>query len=247
VLKIEVEDDNGNEISEINAPIPLNIRIKMDEGMSRYRVKLIDDLGGIRGQYVGSTDQKILELHVPPIKLPRLGKIRILVEESAGDSNYSQQYSILIHYLEYISQTFSEDISESFREASDEDTEFLETDIKENDGNELEITSQNTNEEYKDDFSPRSLDSTQDIKELEIEGSPSGLVDIKPKNGLKSQHNEKETESNQLNLSDEEKEYLLQRQQFLEEDLISKDLPYQIDSKSKVTTIETEIHGLEEE
>ncbi len=177
MLKIEVEDDSGNEISEITVPIPFNIRIKMDEGMSRYRVKLIDDLGGIRGQYMGSTDQKILELHVPTIKLPRLGKIRILVEESAGDSNYSQQYSVSIHYLEYIPQTLSEDISESFRESSEEATEFIRTSIKEKD----------------------------------------------------------------------EKEYLFQRQQFLEEDLISQDLPDQIDSKSQGDTIKTKIHDIEEE
>lgn len=99
--KIEIVDDSGNEISEIDIPIPFYIRVKMDEGMKRYKVKLIDDSGNIRGQYIGTTDNRYLELHVPLIKLPKLGKIRVFVEESSIDSEFSQKHSISLLYIEY--------------------------------------------------------------------------------------------------------------------------------------------------
>ena len=99
--KIEIVDDKGNEISEIFTPIPFFIRVKLDEGMTRYRIKLIDDSGNIRGQYIGTTGKSFCELRVPSIRLPKLGKIRVLVEESSGNSEYSQQHSISLRYIEY--------------------------------------------------------------------------------------------------------------------------------------------------
>lgn len=99
--KIEIVDDRGNEISEIYTPIPFFIRVKLDEGMTRYRIKLIDDSGNIRGQYIGTTGKLFRELRVPSIRLPKLGKIRVLVEESSGNSEYSQQHSISLRYIEY--------------------------------------------------------------------------------------------------------------------------------------------------
>lgn len=99
--KIEIINDRGNEISEIFTPIPFFIQVKLDEGMTRYRIKLIDDSGNIRGQYIGTTGKSFLELRVPSIRLPKLGKIRVLVEESSGNSDYSQQHSISLRYIEY--------------------------------------------------------------------------------------------------------------------------------------------------
>ncbi len=99
--KIAVVDDAGNEFFEITVPIPFYIRIQLEEGMTRYRVRLIDDFGKIRGQYSGSTQRSFLELHIPPIKLPRPGKLRILVEESSGEPQYSHQYQGSILYLDY--------------------------------------------------------------------------------------------------------------------------------------------------
>ncbi len=99
--KIEVVDDVGNEFSEITVPIPFYIRIQLEEGMTRYRLRLIDDFGKIRGQYSGSTQQSFLELHIPLIKLPRPGKLRITVEESSGEPQYSHQYQVSILYLDY--------------------------------------------------------------------------------------------------------------------------------------------------
>jgi hypothetical protein len=110
--KIEIVDDSGNEISEIDIPIPFYIRVKMGEGMIRYKVKLIDDSGNLRGQYIGTTDNKFLELHVPLIKLPKLGKIRVLVEESSIDSQISQQHSISLLYIDYKPKNLFEEDSE---------------------------------------------------------------------------------------------------------------------------------------
>lgn len=99
--KIEVVDSNGNEFSEMTGPIPFYIRVHLEDGMNRYRVRLIDDKGNTRGQYSGVTAQKHLDLYVPFIKLPKPGKLRILVEESAGEPKYSHQHQISILYLEY--------------------------------------------------------------------------------------------------------------------------------------------------
>ncbi len=153
--KIEVVDDSGNEISEIDIPIPFYIRVKMDEGMKRYKVKLIDDSGNIRGQYIGTTDNQYLELHVPLIKLPKLGKIRVFVEESSIETEISQQHSIYLHYIEYKPQnSFGidfEKLSEISKE--EEQTEAI-----------------SSNKEYKDLIEPSSnLKSLFTLKRNEIQ------------------------------------------------------------------------------
>ena len=99
--KIEIADDAGNEISEISIPIPFYIRVKMEEGMKRYRISLIDDFGKIRSQYTGGTERKYLELHIPLIRLSKPGQLRILIEESSGEASYSQKHQVSIHYLPY--------------------------------------------------------------------------------------------------------------------------------------------------
>ncbi|MHA1214349.1 MAG: hypothetical protein ACTSPG_03590 [Candidatus Hodarchaeales archaeon] len=99
--KVEIADDNGDEISEITVPIPFYIRVHLEEGTKRYRVRLIDDNGRVRGQYQGSTDRRFLELHVPLIKLPKPGQLRIVVEESTGQGELLQQHQVSIHYLPY--------------------------------------------------------------------------------------------------------------------------------------------------
>ena len=99
--KIELADDSGNELSEITVPIPFYIRVELEDGMRRYRVRLIDDNGNIRGQYQGFTDRKYLDLHVPLVKLPQPGQLRILIEESSGPSEFTQQHQVSIHYIPY--------------------------------------------------------------------------------------------------------------------------------------------------
>jgi len=99
--KIEIADDSGNEISEISIPIPFYIRVKMEEGMKRYRIRLIDDFGKIRGQYMGGSNREYIELHIPLIRLSKPGQLRILIEESTGEANYLQKHQVLIKYLPY--------------------------------------------------------------------------------------------------------------------------------------------------
>ncbi|MFX0171433.1 MAG: hypothetical protein ACFE9L_05890 [Candidatus Hodarchaeota archaeon] len=108
--KIEIADDAGNEIREMTVPIPFYIRVKLEEGMTRYRVRLIDDESKIRGQYIGKIMHKYLELHVPLIKLPKPGKLRVIVEESSDVSDYTQEYQVSILYLDYIPEKVQEDI-----------------------------------------------------------------------------------------------------------------------------------------
>jgi hypothetical protein len=101
LVKIEICDDSGDEISKLTVPIPFYIRVFLEEGMSRYRVRLIDDEGYLRGQYTGTATRNILELHIPLINLPKPGKLRILVEESSGDSQNSPQQHLSVLYLNY--------------------------------------------------------------------------------------------------------------------------------------------------
>ena len=109
ISKIEIADDAGNEIREITVPIPFYIRVKLEEGMTRYRVRLIDDESKIRGQYIGKTSRQYLELHVPLIKLPKPGKLRVVVEESSGESDYSQEHQVSILYLDYVPEEVEKD------------------------------------------------------------------------------------------------------------------------------------------
>lgn len=101
--KIVVVDDEGNEFSEFPVPIPFYIRLELDNGSKRYKVRLIDDLGNVRGQYLGTSEHKYVELHVPLIKLPIVpGNLRILAEESTDGVNFSQKHQISIKYLTYV-------------------------------------------------------------------------------------------------------------------------------------------------
>jgi len=99
--KIEIADDSGNEISEISIPIPFYIRVKMEEGMKRYRISLIDDFGKIRSQYMGGSNREYIELHIPLIRLSKPGQLRILIEESSGEADYSEKHQVSIRYLPY--------------------------------------------------------------------------------------------------------------------------------------------------
>lgn len=108
--KIVVVDDAGDEFSELTVPIPFYIRVELADGSRRYRVRLIDDSGNIRGQYLGTkTKRKYVELHIPLIRLPKPGKLRILVEESSDGVNYSQEHQISIKYLVYIQESTDKD------------------------------------------------------------------------------------------------------------------------------------------
>ena len=104
LTKIEVADDAGDTFTEITIPIPFYIRVhleKQESVLTRYRVRLIDDDGKIRGQYIGATDREYLELHVPLIKLAKPGSLRIFVEESSEAGEYEQSHHISLKYLEY--------------------------------------------------------------------------------------------------------------------------------------------------
>ena len=108
--KIVVVDDAGDEFSEFTVPIPFYIRLELEDGSKRYRVRLIDDLGNVRGQYVGTSKHKYVELHVPLIKIPNVpGNLRILAEESSDGVNYSRQHQISIKYLSYIHEILEEE------------------------------------------------------------------------------------------------------------------------------------------
>jgi hypothetical protein len=110
--KIVVVDDEGDEFSEFTVPIPFYIRLELEEGSKRYRVRLIDDLGNVRGQYLGTSEHKYVELHIPLIKLPQVpGNLRIVAEESTDGVSYSQKHQISVKYLAYI-QEIQETIDE---------------------------------------------------------------------------------------------------------------------------------------
>ncbi|MFX1507637.1 MAG: hypothetical protein ACFFDC_16245 [Promethearchaeota archaeon] len=108
--KIVVVDDEGDEFSEFTVPIPFYIRLELEHESKRYRVRFIDDLGNVRGQYLGTSEHKYVELHVPLIKLPNVpGNLRILAEESTDGLNYSKKHQISIKYLTYVQETIDEE------------------------------------------------------------------------------------------------------------------------------------------
>ena len=107
--KIVVVDDAGDEFSEFTVPIPFYIRIKLENGSKHYRVRLIDDLGNVRGHYVGTSEHKYVALHVPLIKLPEIGNLRIIAEESSDGVSYSQEHHISIKYLTYVQNPTDEE------------------------------------------------------------------------------------------------------------------------------------------
>ncbi|MFW9904121.1 MAG: hypothetical protein ACFFFH_07310 [Candidatus Thorarchaeota archaeon] len=108
--KIVVVDDTGDEFSEFTVPIPFYIRLELENESKRYRVRLIDDLGQVRGQYFGTSKHKYVEFHVPLVKLPQIpGNLRIVAEESTDGVSYSQRHQITIKYLTYIQESDDEE------------------------------------------------------------------------------------------------------------------------------------------
>lgn len=208
--KIEIINDRGNEISEIFTPIPFFIQVKLDEGMTRYRIKLIDDSGNIRGQYIGTTGKMFLELRVPSIRLPKLGKIRVLVEESSGNSEYSQQHSISLRYIEYRSikpiekeanTSEEEEINDNAPITREEEIPLPQPSIKEVDSHdESTVFSEIKTDEQKNEESPAVIKTIEPIMISEII--------------TQDLEGEKKDSSD---LSIEEIEYLKQRQQILGE------------------------------
>jgi len=208
--KIEIINERGNEISEIFTPIPFFIQVKLDEGMTRYRIKLIDDSGNIRGQYIGTTGKLFLELRVPSIRLPKLGKIRVLVEESSGNSEYSQQHSISLRYIEYRSikpiekeanTSEEEEINDNAPITREEEISLPQPSIKEVDSHdESTIFSEIKTDEQKNEESPAVIKTIEPIMISEII--------------TQDLEGEKKDSSD---LSIEEIEYLKQRQQILGE------------------------------
>lgn len=208
--KIEIINERGNEISEIFTPIPFFIQVKLDEGMTRYRIKLIDDSGNIRGQYIGTTGKTFLELRVPSIRLPKLGKIRVLVEESSGNSEYSQQHSISLRYIEYRSikpiekeanTSEEEEINDNAPITREEEIPLPQPSIKEVDSHdESTVFSEIKTDEQKNEESPAVIKTIEPIMISEII--------------TQNLEGEKKDSSD---LSIEEIEYLKQRQQILGE------------------------------
>lgn len=77
---IEIVDDSGEEFSVTDVPIPFYLRCKLEGEHVRYRVKLVDEPGNIRGYYTGTSKRDYLELHVPVIPLRKQGKLLIEIE-----------------------------------------------------------------------------------------------------------------------------------------------------------------------
>lgn len=137
IPKIEIADDAGDLVTEIDIPIPFYIRVHLEPGITRYRVRLIDDQGKTRGQYIGTTDRSYLELHVPIIKLPKPGDLRILIEESSINSDYSRSHQVSIRYLGYKTVDFKTEPEETISNVIKSETstnagnkEFIADDLK---------------------------------------------------------------------------------------------------------------------
>lgn len=77
---IEIVDDAGDEFSVMNIPIPFYIRCKLNEGLTKYRVKILDETKHVRSQYTGASNRDFLEVHVPVIPLRDYGKLFIHIE-----------------------------------------------------------------------------------------------------------------------------------------------------------------------
>jgi len=122
IPKIEIADDAGDLVTEIDIPIPFYIRVHLETGITRYRVRLIDDHGKTRGQYIGTTDHDFLELHVPIIKLPKPGDLRIIIEETSIDSDYSRKHQVSIRYLEYKTDFLESNLEESIPKVKESET-----------------------------------------------------------------------------------------------------------------------------
>ncbi|MFX0015244.1 MAG: hypothetical protein ACFFB2_19230 [Promethearchaeota archaeon] len=107
--KILLADDAGDEITEITIPIPFYIRVELENIPTRYKLRLIDDIGNVRGQYSGTTNRKYLEVYVPLIKLPKPGNLRIFIEESPSEGELSQEHYVSLRNLPYVPESQSQE------------------------------------------------------------------------------------------------------------------------------------------
>ena len=97
--ELEIVDDAGDEFSVTNIPIPFYIRLKLDNGKTKYRTKILDEAGNTRSFYTGVTDRNFLELHVPVIPLRNYGKIIIEIEVSDISSEELTKHQATIDYV----------------------------------------------------------------------------------------------------------------------------------------------------
>ena len=101
MTKIEIVNDAGDEFSVTDLPIPFYVRCKLEEeGLVRYRVRLLDELGNSRGYYIGATDRDYLELHVPVIPLREYGKLIVEIELKDEDFNEIGTHETSIEYVD---------------------------------------------------------------------------------------------------------------------------------------------------
>jgi hypothetical protein len=100
MTKIEIVDDSGDEFSMMDIPIPFYIRCKLEAGLTKYRVKILDEAGGTRGYYTGTSSRDYLELHVPVIPLRSFGKIFVEVEIWNEDLSEMSTHTATIEYVD---------------------------------------------------------------------------------------------------------------------------------------------------
>ena len=112
---IEIVDDVGDEFSVMNICIPFYIRCKLNDGLTKYRVKILDESDHLRGFYTGASKRDFLELHVPVIPLQNYGKLFIHIELGGEnlDDKVTHETSI-----EYVDQETYESVTGKIREES---------------------------------------------------------------------------------------------------------------------------------
>ncbi|MHA1971437.1 MAG: hypothetical protein ACTSW1_00510 [Candidatus Hodarchaeales archaeon] len=168
MTKVEIADDAGDEITEITTPIPFYIRVHLEDGTKRYRVRLIDDNGSVRGQYQGTTDRKYLELHVPLIKLPEPGQLRIIIEESTGHEGFEQEHQVSIHYLPYKEETEHINTKDD-SDTTEEDFEIREEETETNQNEEKNISSIAQNDDVDGTITHKEESDTEDFSKIDEE------------------------------------------------------------------------------
>jgi len=97
---IEIVDDSGDEFSVMNIPIPFYIRCKLNEGLSKYRVKILDEKNHVRSFYTGASSRDFLEIHVPVIPLKNYGKLFIHIELDNDISDDTITHETSIEYVD---------------------------------------------------------------------------------------------------------------------------------------------------
>lgn len=97
---IEIVDDAGDEFSVMNIPIPFYIRCKLNEGLTKYRVRILDESEHLRGSYIGASNREFLEVHVPVIPLQNYGKLFIYIELDKDMLNNQITHETSIAYVD---------------------------------------------------------------------------------------------------------------------------------------------------